>query len=323
MSAYRNKVANHGFALILVLWAGVLLSVITASFALGMRAETRLAGNLVEQARAEAIADAGIRRGIVALLADAPGPRQESDGRVYELPFGDGSMRIRLTSEDGKIDLNGAPDVLIEGLLASLARSGEIASADQAARVAAAILDWRDPDQWVRFEGAEDQTYKAHGVVLGPRDGAFLSVAELNLVLGVDTDTYLRLAPWVTVYSRASQVDPITAPKPVLLAIPGLDADLVDGFVAARNAWHAGQSVASASWSPLPLALLSPGARYLSRAESRVYTVDAVGVLPGGTRASRRAVVQLTGRPRKPFTIIAWLDSIPDSESDTLVQARR
>lgn len=256
------------------------------------------------------------------MLADAPGPRQESDGRLYELPFGDGSMRIRLTSEDGKIDLNGAPDVLIEGLLASLARGGEIANADQAARVSAAILDWRDPDQWIRFNGAEDQTYVAHGAALGARDGAFLSVVELNLVLGVDPDIYARLAPWVTVYSWGSRVDPMTAPKPVLLAVPGLDDDLVDRFVAARNAWHAGQSVGSESGTPLSLELLSPGARYFSWAESRVYTVDAVGVLPGGTRASRRAVVQLTGRARKPYKIIAWFDAIPDSETDTMTRVR-
>ena len=321
-SIIRHRV-QRGFALIIVLWAGVLLSVIAASFAFSMRVETRLAGNLVERAQAEAIADAGIRRGIVALLADASGPRWVSDGRVYELPLGDGSMRIRLLSENGKIDLNGAPEALIQGLLRSVAEYGELPDSRQAARIADAILDWRDPDERVRPGGAEDRNYKASGLPFGSRDGAFLSVAELNQVLGVDADAYTQLAPWVTVYSWAPQVDPMTAPRTVLLAVPGLDAGLVDGFISARKAFYASQSVGGGEQLRLPVELLSPGARYLSRADSRVYTVVAEGELPGGTRASRRAVIQLTGDPRKPFSIVAWFDSISDSESDAEIPERQ
>ncbi len=315
--------AHRGFALLIVLWAGVLLSVIAASFAFSMRTETRLAGNLVERAQAEAIADAGIRRGIVALLAGPSEPRWLADGRRYELPLGDGSMQIRLLSENGKIDLNGAPEALIQGLLRTLAESGQLPDARQAERIAAAILDWRDPDKRARPGGAEDRHYKASGRAFGSRDGAFLSVAELNQVLGVDAEAYARLAPWVTVYSWAPQVDPMTASRTVLLAVPGLDADLVDRFVAAREAFYASRSAGGSERSRLPVELLSPGARYLSRADSRVYTVEAVGKLPVGTRASRRAVIQLTGDTRKPFSIVAWFDSIPDSETDTEILERQ
>ncbi len=321
-SIVRHR-AQRGFALIIVLWAGVLLSVIAASFAFSMRVETRLAGNLAERAQAEAIADAGIRRGIVALLADATGPRWVTDGRPYELPLGVGSMRIRLRSENGKIDLNGAPEALIQGLLRALAENGELPDARQAARIADAILDWRDPDERVRPDGAEDRNYEAGGRPFGSRDGAFLSVAELNQVLGVDSQVYARLAPWLTVYSWAPQVDPMTAPRTVLLAVPGLDAGQVDDFIAARQAFYASRAAGGGERSRLPVELLSAGARYLSRAESRVYTVEAQGELSGGTRASRRAVIQLTGDARKPFFVVAWFDSIPDSETDTEILERR
>lgn len=323
MRADLRSGTDRGFALVIVLWAGVLLSVIAASFAFSMRVETRLAGNLAERARASAIAEAGIRRGIVALLADPSDPRWVADGRLYELPFGDGSMQIRLLSENGKIDLNGAPEALVQGLLRSLAESGEISDARLASRIAGAILDWRDPDKRVRPDGAEDRNYKASGRPVGSRDGAFLSVAELGQVLGVDAEAYARLAPRLTVYSWAPQVDPMTASRQVLLAVPGLDAGLVDRFIAAREASYA-ERLAGGGGSPrLPMELLSPGARYLSRAESRVYTVEAVGELPGGARASRRAVIQLTGDARKPFTIVAWFDSIPDSDTDTVIRERR
>jgi len=306
---------NRGFALVIVLWAGVLLSVIAASFAFSMRVETRLAGNLVERTQAQALADAGIQRGILALLANASGPRWVADGRLYTLPLGTGSMHIRLISENGKIDLNGAPEALIAGLLSSLAQRGELSDPQQAAEIAAAILDWRDSDQRVRPGGAEDADYRASGEPYGARDGAFLSVAELNLVLGVDAGTYARLAPWLTVYSWAPQVDPMTAPREVLLAIPGLDAGRVDSYIAARDALYAGQPEQARAAPRLPLEQLSPGARYLSRSDSKVYTVEAVGELSGGARASRRAVVQMTGDAHIPYAIVAWFDSIPDSES--------
>ena len=312
----RRIPASRGFALIIVLWAGVLLSIVAAGFALEMRAESRRAGNLLARAKAEAIADAGIRRAIVALLADPSEPRRESGGSLYELPFAEGSMRIRMTSEEGKIDLNTAPDELIQGLLRALFESGEISSAARAAHIADAILDWRDEDQWVRTYGAEDRTYAANGISLGARDGPFLSVAELNLVLGVDAESFAHLVPWVTVHSRSSRVDPVTAPRTVLLAIPGLDAETVDRFIAARSAWRAGES---ASRGGLPVELLSSGMRYLTVSDARIYTIDAVGVLPDGTRASRRAVIRLTGRARKPYTTVAWFDAIPDSQSDRLL----
>lgn len=315
MSARKSGAAEHGFALVIVLWAGVLLSVIAASFAFSMRAETRLAGNMVERAKAQAIADAALHRGILGLLAHAPAARWVADGRSYELPFGQGRMHIRLHSENGKVDLNGAPEALVHGLLNALADNGEIADRDRAARIADAILDWRDSDSRARPNGAEDRHYTAGGQPFGARDGAFLSVAELNQVLGVDAEVFARLAPYITVYSWAPQVDPMTAPRNVLLAVPGLDAGLVDPFIAAREAYYASRTQEGDALAPrLPLELLSPGARYLSRADSRVYTVEARGELPGGTRATRRAVVQLTGDQRNPYSIVAWFDSAPESD---------
>jgi len=310
----RGRARDRGFALIIVLWAGVLLSVIAASFAFSMRVETRLAGNLVDRARAEAIADAGIQRGILALLAPLAERRWVPDGRVYVLPLGEGTMHIRLVSENGKVDLNGAPEALIRGLLSELARDGAFADADRAAGIASAILDWRDPDHRVRPGGAEDGNYRTGGRPFGSRDGAYLSVAELNQVMGVDADVFAHLEPSVTVYSWAPQVDPMTASRDVLLAVPGLDSGAVDSFIVAREAAYAVAADSGEGAGRLPIELLSPGARYLSRADSRVYTVEATGMLPEGTRAGRRAVVQVTGDARKPFTIVAWFDSIPEAE---------
>ncbi|MDX1434390.1 MAG: type II secretion system protein GspK [Gammaproteobacteria bacterium] len=312
----------RGFALIIVLWAGVLLGIIATSFAFTMRTETQLTANTVQLARARALADAGIELGILSLIQPPRGTvRWLTDGRVYTSALAGGTVRVRLLSENGKIDLNSAPEGLIVGLLESLADVDALAlSADEAHGIADAIIDWRDADSRRRPRGAEDADYRGAGRAYGARDGAFLSVAELNQVLGMRADVYAALAPVVTVDSWMPQIDPGTASRRALLAVPGLDAGSVDAFLAMREAAYAGAEQGAAEErdeTRLPLELLSAGARYLSRAKSRVYTVEAEGELADGARARRRAVGRLTGDGNRPYTIVAWLDTVPDAEALT------
>ena len=65
--------ASRGLALVTVLWVLVLLSLVAASFTYTARTEINLTRNLIDNAEAEALADAGIYRAIFALLS----PRTE------------------------------------------------------------------------------------------------------------------------------------------------------------------------------------------------------------------------------------------------------
>ena len=62
-----NKKHQHGIALVLVLWATTLLTVIAASFAFSMRTDTLLGQNLAAAARAQAVADAGMQRAFLTM----------------------------------------------------------------------------------------------------------------------------------------------------------------------------------------------------------------------------------------------------------------
>ncbi len=57
---YRCK-DQRGLALVVVLWVLVLLSLIAASFTLTTRTEVNVTRNLIDNAKAEALADAGVR----------------------------------------------------------------------------------------------------------------------------------------------------------------------------------------------------------------------------------------------------------------------
>ena len=66
---------RRGIALILVLWIAGLLAVIAASLVSSSRTEARLARNLIENAKAEALADGAVHRAVLGLLELDPRPR--------------------------------------------------------------------------------------------------------------------------------------------------------------------------------------------------------------------------------------------------------
>ncbi len=59
---------SRGIALVVVLWALTLLAVIAVSFTMTTRTDTKIVRNLVENAKAGALADAGVYRATLGLL---------------------------------------------------------------------------------------------------------------------------------------------------------------------------------------------------------------------------------------------------------------
>src|SRR5512134_37930 len=101
----------------MVLWALVLLALLATVFGGNARTEVFLARNLVENAQAEALADAGIYRAIAGLAIDPQEGGFLGDGRVYTWHASGGEVRFSIRDEGGKVDLNQAPAVLLRELL--------------------------------------------------------------------------------------------------------------------------------------------------------------------------------------------------------------
>lgn len=98
MTWFRNPHLSRqrGIALIAVLWTVLLLSLIATNFLTQTRTDTRITRNLIDNAGAEALADAGVYRAIVGLLAPATsgllGPEVEG---LLELGRGPGAVTRR------------------------------------------------------------------------------------------------------------------------------------------------------------------------------------------------------------------------------------
>src|SRR5690606_23279752 len=133
----------------------------------------------------------------------------------YEWDFNGVPVQVRVVDETGKVDLNGADQGLLAGLMAALGTG-----AADAERLAGAIIDWRDPDDLGQPAGAaEDPQYAAAGLPYGAKDAPFEAVSELELVLGMPADLAARMAAHVTVHAGRPRPDPNYAGGVVLQAM--------------------------------------------------------------------------------------------------------
>ena len=338
---------QSGIALVIVLWVIALLAVIAVSFTTATRGQANLVRNLVENAKAEALADAGVYRAVLGLFkprteglidqemenrlnlgtgspavarlrieddlrrelaagnlapeaAEAFTEGWRSDGTVYAWAFGGAEVRIAIRDEGGKIDLNAAPDELLRGLFLSVewtGPDGEAVGLDdaQADALTDAVRDFADPDDLRRLNGAEDGDYAAAGLPWGAKDAPFEAIEELQQVLGMTPMLYQQVAPALTVYTGKKGIDPKSAPRKVLLALPGSDAAAVDAHLAARAAAPEGAG---------PAFLGAEG--FTARSRRRIYTIRAEARTESGAIFVREAVVQFAGRAERPFRVLAW-----------------
>ncbi|SDS39746.1 type II secretion system minor pseudopilin [Pseudomonas oryzae] len=219
---------SAGVALVSVLWLLVLLSMLVLNLSTGSRTELRLAGNLRQAAAARHVAEAGINWGAWSLMqANTAGWLADGSTRTLEL---DGiAVEVALFDEQGKIDLNEAETPLLQGLFESVGEDRKVAEA-----LAAAIVDWRDDDGVRTPLGAEEEEYEAAGLI-GPGNSPFEEVKELRKVLGMSEELYRKVRPALTIDSNKAEINPLVAPREVLLALPGVDPGGIERFIEERR----------------------------------------------------------------------------------------
>src|SRR5262249_27582704 len=138
-------------------------------------------------------------------------------------------MQTRIQDELGRIDLNFTDSPMLISLFQSAGLDFQTASS-----LVDKILDWRDATPFKRLNGAKDQDYRDAGYAYRPRNGAFQSLDELQLVMGMTADLFRRVEPALTIYSGRQFFDPQVAPREALLALPSMDETKVAALIAAR-----------------------------------------------------------------------------------------
>jgi general secretion pathway protein K len=285
--------SGRGFALLLVIWILALLAVLAAGVAADSRSGAIIARNRLTTAQARGLADAGVALAILGLIDPNPATRWHAEGRPQSIQYGDGTARVAVQDEGGKIDLNTAPIELIGGLLDELG-----VEPDERSAITNGILERRR-------EFAPPNTFQASRAGLFGSPAAttdiakrpFADASELRMIPGVTRATYERILPFVTVYSSNFTVNPLTAPREVLLGIPGINPQEVDFLLAFRE-----QSIANVEKPPL-----SGVDRYVSVADLSAATIIAKATTGSGATFAREAVAAISPNLAvQPYRILRW-----------------
>ena len=285
--AERTPHGESGSIALLALWSAAIIGFLLAAATVTTRTELRTTRNAIAESHARLAAEAGTQLGLARLLRRRAEGVPVLDGAPELWRDGLTEVDIAIIDESGKIDLNEAPLELLSGLLVALGRKRE-----EAMLLACNILDRRGaagapcPEP---YEAADKERRRSQ---------RFIVPEELAQVPGFDDSLYDEIADYVTVVTRASAIDPLVAARPVLLAIPGATATLVDAFVESRARWH---DVAAAD-SGLGLSHALP---FVTTSPAREFTIKAVATT--ATRARYRAdlLVRLTDIAAHPYEVLA------------------
>jgi len=303
--------SERGIALVLVLWLTTLLTVIATTFAFSMRGEVLAARNAVSLAQARAAADGAVERVAYELMRPRTPASWTGNGAPHAWTDGDISITANAVDEAARIDLNAAPDALLKSAFMNQAGLDDAT----ASMMVDVIADWRDPDDLKRPNGAEQSDYEAANLTYGPANAPFETIGELARVLGMTPAIYARMAPVLTVWSRQPGINPLTASREVLLALPNTTPEIVDAYIAQRNA---------AIRDQLPVPVFPPAQAFGGPA-TPTWRIHAEATTPDGVIFVREAVLRIGTELDRQLIVFQWSEGTPmtwpDMSSDTRASA--
>jgi len=324
----------------MVLWIITILSVVVLEFSFAMRTEVNITRNYHEQLKLYAAAQGSLQRAVAELIlkqdprfqqlkknvkpGETPIEYNEwvTDGREYPVAFEGVEGAVRVMGEAGKVNINRVSDGMLRKIMTNLGL--EMDARDIAVD---SILDWRDPDDFVRINGAENEYYQSLKEPYDCKNGDFDSVEELMLVRGVTPELFygqkakgregevpkeepIGLKDIFSLYALGEQIDINSASLPVLRVVLSLPVEVCRQIIKARE---------DKGFENFPDLLqripeLSPFSVEVQKlilfgTTNPYYTVEARGkTKEGGAVRGIRAVVKIDSREQDGYKIIRWLD---------------
>jgi general secretion pathway protein K len=231
LSRLTKQSRTRAAAIMLALWALFVLSGLIISWALDINTRLTISGAANRVLEAEAMACSGaevaihpaVKPGLPVLRGKFP-PSQ--------------SYEAHITGEAGRLNINR----LVVAMMADPTQNSapyellrkylEVKGVDlnEQSRMIDCLLDWVDPDNLVRLNGAEDDTGYA------PPNQQLRTIEELKRVKG--WDEFTSRPNWdadLTIATPDAKIDLNWASRDVLLALPGMTEGLADRFMSLRR----------------------------------------------------------------------------------------
>lgn len=219
---------SRGSALMLMIWAVLLMSVTVMGVVEYIRSST-IEANLAEhEFRALALAESGLAVGMH--------PNTRRGDIVLKQKVGtDSGFDVVINYEGARLPINFATDERLREAIYNLMIYWQL-NAQDASIVADSLADWVDNDNTPRANGAEADYYKQLGIYDAPRNQGFVRVDEMLLVRGMDV-VDLHKPDWREYFSvyGEGQIDLRTVFKDVIIAVTGASLNDADRFIRERD----------------------------------------------------------------------------------------
>lgn len=284
---------NRGSILVVVLFFAAVIGVFAAVATASLHAGTDTSRSFAESLRAEEA-----MRGAIEQIAALSGGGQFPRTGATIVALGETTVEVTFRDEIARINLSKAQPELLEGLFRAIGVEGGMAR-----EYVARIVAWRNPED---RGGAERAAYRASGRIEGPRNGPFLHVAELALVLGIPPAVAAAAAPYLTVASGNEKINPLLADPVVLLALPGLNEERVHTFLQDRQIKNL---------QPKDLiAQMGPVEDYVTDEQSQAVRLEARVRFGGRNDRPFEVIVVAFSGDTEPYRILSW-DANPPARS--------
>jgi Type II secretion system (T2SS), protein K len=227
LARLTNRRRARAAAIMLALWALFLLSAMVISWALDIDARLTISSGANRVLEAEAMACSGAEVALAVPSTVKPG------SPVLSGTFPPNqSYKAVITGEGGRLNLNrllaGENPMNLELLRKYLEIKG--VDLNERDRMIDTLLDWVDPDNLVRLNGAEDETdYK-------PANGPLKTLDEVKRIRG--WEEFTSRPDWdadFTLHTIDPKIDINSASRDVLLSLPGMTEGLADRFLDLRR----------------------------------------------------------------------------------------
>lgn len=329
---------ERGFALLVVLWLVVVLGFLAGEVVMPTRFDAATAFNDRCRAIGHYAARAGVAEARERLSGAIVEPSPDGRPAGFLVPgslggepgretldrfagaVGKASYRVEVVDINSRVNVNRADASVLRGFFANAG-----VEANRAGALADAILDWIDPDDLRRAQGAEAEAYGGGHTL--PRNGPIPVLDELRHVRGMSPELLYGprgrgggeegggIARWLTV-EGSGRVNVNTAALAVLAALPGFTSDvvaIVDDLRRGGGIRSISQIAADPRLVGGPMALQDAAMRILETTTTRSEEarVRAVGFAPGCRLAAGIDALVVAAPEGTGTEVMAWREWLP------------
>jgi len=277
MTRYDSR---RGAVLITVLWSISLLAALAMAASVTFRGFTGVMSVDRNRVERDALITAGLE--VAASIILDLGKTTPLHDLERTVALSTGSVNVRLSDEGGRIDLAKAPAEVLAAMLRSA--GAPPAAADSIAKT---IVEQRGNAPRTGAARRSPMLATTHEQAL----------SNIGRIAGMRAQWLAAIAPLTTIYGGET-VNPLTAPRGVIAALPGVDANRLETFLAERR-------LVPSDVTRLAQ-MLGPAQTYVSAKPQRIAAVELRATLRDGQTAGARAVIAVLPQDSEPYRVLTF-----------------